>query len=44
MGAYENITDKIVLLLMKTRDTLLKDLEKEFSGLLGPVTVSTLQE
>ena len=33
MGAYENITDKIVLLLMKTRDTLLKDLENEFSGL-----------
>ena len=33
MGAFENITDKIVLLLEKTRDTLLKDLEKEFSGL-----------
>lgn len=33
MGAYANIAGKIVRLLEKTRDTLLKDLEKEFSGL-----------
>ncbi len=32
MGAFENITDKIVLLLQKTMDTLLQDLEKEFSS------------
>ena len=32
MGAFENITDKIVLLLQKTMDTLLLDLEKEFSS------------
>ena len=32
MGAFENITDKIVLLLHKTMDTLLQDLEKEFSS------------
>ena len=33
MEAFENIAGKLVLLLEKTRDTLLKDLEKEFSGL-----------
>lgn len=32
MGAFENITDKIVLLLEKTRDALLLDLEKQFSS------------
>ena len=32
-GAFVNVADKLVLLLEKTRDTLLKDLEKEFSGL-----------
>ncbi|MBP5335827.1 MAG: S1 RNA-binding domain-containing protein [Bacteroidales bacterium] len=33
MGAFENLADKMVFLLEKTRDTLLRDLEKEFSGL-----------
>ena len=33
MGAFENVTDKLVLLLNKTRDSLLLDLEKEFSGI-----------
>ena len=32
MPAFENITDKIVLLLSKTKDALLQDLEKEFSS------------
>ena len=32
MAAFENITDKIVLLLSKTKDALLQDLEKEFSS------------
>ena len=31
--AFVNIADKIVLLLEKTRDSLLNDLQKEFSGL-----------
>ena len=31
MEAFENITDKIVLLLEKTRDSILLDLEKQFS-------------
>ena len=37
MGAFENITDKIVLLLQKTRDVLLSDLEKEFSSVRNAV-------
>ena len=33
MGAFENITDKLVLLLKKTKDALLLDIEKEFSSI-----------